>query len=475
LRFAATKTFVPLPVLSAPRRWKVARPIHERRVTDDCVLLIHPQSGCWVMVRPEAVEAVRAFLAACESGELDDLGGSGRFPLFDQLRDCGLIQEQLSAAGCQGGCSGSQGALNTLILKLVGYCDLACRYCYDYHAATYSRRLSNEVARRAIVDSLGRSGPLLQILFHGGEPLLAIDQIRSLVPFAQEAARAAGRTVKFTVQTNGRHFLPETIDFLLENRVAIGVSLDGPPEINDRNRVDHAGRGHFAEIETALRSDPRLQAAVGVLTTVTRTNATRLLETAKYFRDLGIKRWDTTLFQPLGRATGASAQFAPPTDAIIRSYLVLFDAVEAGDFEGMAVLPVLRYVRNVLTTERRSMCLRDGCGAARDLVSISVDGTIQSCDCIGDPTLSLGRMDREGIGEALESPVAEAIRSRSTSALSPCRECDWRSFCGGTCLARSGLKQVDEQECQIALTVFPEIFRRLAQSDRLKRYARLFP
>jgi len=428
-----------------------------------------------MMVRPDSVETVRGFLAALESGDLIDVADLDRSPLFEQLRLCGLIKEQAPAAGCQGGCSGSQGALNTLILKLVGYCDLACRYCYDFHAPTYSRRLSDEVARRAIVDSLDRSGPSLRIIFHGGEPLMAMDQIRSLVPFAQDAARTAGRAVTFTVQTNGRHFSPETVNFLLENEFSIGVSLDGPPAINDRHRVDHAGRGHFAEIETALRSEPRLLAAVGVLTTVTRTNAHQLLETAKYFRDIGIKGWETTLFQPLGRATDASAQFTPPTDAIIRSYLALFDAVEGGDFDEMAVMPVLRYVRNVLTTERRSMCLRDACGAARDLVSISVDGTIQSCDCIGDPTLSLGRMDREGIAEALESPVAETIRSRSTSDLSPCRECDWRSFCGGTCLARSGLKQVDEQECQIALTLFPDIFRRLANSDRLQRYARLFP
>jgi uncharacterized protein len=190
-------------------------------------------------------------------------------------------------------------------------------------------------------------------------------------------------------------------------------------------------------------------------------------------RDLGVRLWDATLFQSLGRAAGTN-RFAPPTDVVIQSYRELFDAVEAGEFDRFVVLPVLRYLRNVLSTERRSMCLRDGCGAARNLVSISADGTIESCDCIGDPTLSLGHMDRDGINTALDGSVAESIRGRSTSTLSPCHECDWRNFCGGTCLARSGLQQIDEVECQIALTLFPEIFRRLATSDRLERYAELF-
>ena len=191
-------------------------------------------------------------------------------------------------------------------------------------------------------------------------------------------------------------------------------------------------------------------------------------------RSVGVRSWATTLFEPVGRAAGASSEFAPPTDAIIHSYLALMDAVEAGKFDDMAVFPVLRYVRNVLSNERRDMCLRDGCGAGRDLVSIRVDGGIESCDCVSDPNLSLGRMDREGIGAALDGTVADAIRARSTNSLSPCQGCDWRSFCGGTCLARSSLKLVDEQECQMALAIFPEIFRRLAESDRLERYAERF-
>jgi uncharacterized protein len=474
LRARRRESFGSLPVLGAPRRWKVVQPIHERRLTDDRVLLIHPQSGAWAMIRAEAAGPVRAFLHACESGALERASALDSSPLFEQLRSCGLIREEFPAAGCQGAGCASQDRLNTLILKLVGYCDLACRYCYDYRSATYSRRIPDDVARQAIVDSLRRSGPVLNIIFHGGEPLLAFDQIGSLVPFAKSAAQQAGRKVQFAIQTNGRHFSPETVDFLLSEKFSIGVSLDGPPELNDLHRVDHGGRGRSTEIETALRSDPRLIETVGILTTVTRTNAHRLLETARYVRDLGIKRWDTTLFQPLGRAAGAGADFAPPTEAIIDSYLALMDSVEAGEFDTMAVSPILHYVRNVLSTERRRMCLRDGCGAGRDLVSISADGTIQACDCIGDPALSLGNMASQSIEGALESSLADTIRARSTSSLSPCVDCDWRSFCGGTCLARSGLNQIDEQECQMSLAIFPEIFRRLAQSDRLERYAQLF-
>ena len=140
----------------------------------------------------------------------------------------------------------------------------------------------------------------------------------------------------------------------------------------------------------------------------------------------------------------------------------------------MSIGPVLRYVRNVLSDERRSMCLCDGCGAAAELVVVNVDGTIQACDSIGDASLNLGKIDSMTVDRALDVPVAQRIRGRCSDVLSPCQTCDWRHFCGGTCLARGGLDTVDHQECEIALAIFPEIFRRLAISNRLRRYVERF-
>jgi len=153
----------------------------------------------------------------------------------------------------------------------------------------------------------------------------------------------------------------------------------------------------------------------------------------------------------------------------------LLDAVEQGEFDRFEVRPVLRYLRNVLTYRRQHMCLRDGCGAAADLVSIRVDGTIEACDCIKDPELELGSLATMDINEALDTAAARSIRGRTTETLLPCRSCDWRVMCGGTCQAKASVTTIDEQQCRLAMALFPEIFRRLALSDRLLRYARLFP
>jgi uncharacterized protein len=168
-----------------------------------------------------------------------------------------------------------------LILKLVGYCNLACRYCYDYNQATFRQRMPAAIAEAAIAQALARAPGGLTILFHGGEPLLEFDLIRRLVAFARREAAQAGRQVVFGIQTNGTQFTSEIVDFLLAEDFAVGVSLDGPEDVNDSLRVDHAGRGQQGRIERALRDYPELTSRLGILTTVTSRNVDDLLGVAR--------------------------------------------------------------------------------------------------------------------------------------------------------------------------------------------------
>lgn len=438
-------------------------------------LLLHPPSGSWAIIPTDRRPSFHALQAAAESGELDRTQPDDAHPLLKELVRTGLLMRDGFTSWRPSDLDRSRQPVSMLILKMVGFCNLACAYCYDYNAVVYRRRMEMETAEQAVSQALERAHGGLNVLFHGGEPLLAFDAIRALVQHARSVAGVLGRTVHFSVQTNGTQFTDEVVEFLVSENFSVGVSLDGPPAINDRLRVDHAGRGHFQAISEALREYPELRERVGVLTTVTRHNVRHLTEIAEYVMGLGVRAWDTTLFQPAGRGEGKSDDFAPDTDDVVAAYLALLDGVEEGRFEGLAVRPVLHFLGNVLSLTHGNMCMRGGgCGAARDLVSVSVDGTIEGCDCIRNPALTLGSMETTSIAAALDGPVAQAIRARSEATLSPCASCDVRVFCGGSCLAKAGaLDVVDTQECRLSLAMFPAVFDKLARSDALERYARL--
>ncbi len=454
--------------------WHARKPLRLLKMELGNTLVLHPQTGAWTIVAPEGLGQVQAILRASDEGLLDDIPDVENRPLVKSLVSCGLLgRAPMPAFGVSD--VAKQRPLRLMILKIVGYCNLACRYCYDYDDATYHRTLDVQLGKRAIEEALACTTLSLSILFHGGEPLLAFDEIRVLTAFARQAARRAGKDVNFSVQTNGTCFTGEIVDFLVTEEFAIGISLDGPSHLNDLVRIDRRGRGCHAAVEASLERYPVLRRTAGVLTTVTSVNARELRRVAEYVRDLGIRSFNAALFLREGRAAGSSDGLSPSPEDLIAGYLDLLAGVESGAFDDIQIWPVLYYLRNVLTDARPNACLRNGgCGAARELVSVTVNGTVESCDCVRLPDLSLGSMADSTIGEALHGQVAGLIKSRSECSLPRCSACLYRAFCGGTCFARAGgLDKVNESECRLSRAVFGEIFKSLNRSSRLERYAQL--
>ena len=365
--------------------------------------------------------------------------------------------------------------VNTIILKVVGLCNIGCTYCYDFDDVRFKKKLDLETARQAIDGVWERSGEHLNVLFHGGEPMIAKALIFQLVPEIQQRAEACGKRVFYSIQTNGTLIDEEWCAFLSRYDFSVGVSLDGDERFNDTFRVTHRGEGTYQQIIERLKRHDLLS-KIGVLTTVTRANVDHLLEIALHFQDLGIELWDTTVFQAAGRGTDQEDVFAPPTASLVRSYETLLQAIEAGRFETLEVQCILSYIRNVLSYQRTNMCLRTSCGAGADLVSISADGAIEACDCITNPDLRLGVLHSAGaIAQALDSDTAKAVRSRHVDRLSPCQDCDWRVVCGGTCLAKAGtVDAVATSECAVSLALFPAIMESLSKTDTLVEYAKRF-
>jgi uncharacterized protein len=455
--------------------WRARKPVCAVKMEGGNTLALHPPTGAWAIVAADRFAELEAILRSLDERLLDDIPDVENWPVIQELMNCGLLQ-RCPRSNAGGGNTPRQRSLRLLILKTVGFCNLACRYCYDYDDATCRRKLDVELGKRAIEEALGCAKRSLSILFHGGEPLLAFDEIRVLTAFARATARKLGKDVNFSVQTNGTCFTDQIVDFLIGEEFAIGLSLDGPAELNDRVRVDRRGKGCHASVEASLKRYPILREKVGVLTTVTTTNARHLARVAGYVRDLGVRSFNAALFLKEGRGVGASDDLSPPAEDIIAGYVELLDGVESGQFDGIQIWPILYYLRNVLMTDvRLNACLRNGgCGAARELVSVSVNGTMESCDCVRIPELRLGSMSDSTIGEALSGKVADLIRSRSERSLRRCSLCVFGAFCGGTCFARAGaLNKVNESECRLSRVMFTEIFRRLNRSDRLERYAQV--
>jgi uncharacterized protein len=113
----------------------------------------------------------------------------------------------------------------------------------------------------------------IEVILHGGEPLLAgpgaiaslIDRLRAHLP---EECR-----LDLTVQTNGILLDEHFLRVFRRHGVRVGVSVDGGRVANDRHRRFPDGRGSFAHVRpvfAALAAEPDIYA--GVLCTVDLAN-----------------------------------------------------------------------------------------------------------------------------------------------------------------------------------------------------------
>jgi uncharacterized protein len=86
------------------------------------------------------------------------------------------------------------------------------------------------------------------IILHGGEPSLwPLKNFRKFVDKLQ-FIRSKGFNIKVSLQTNGLYIPNELLKICYQNNISMGVSVDGPKEINDNHRIDFAGKGSYDRI-----------------------------------------------------------------------------------------------------------------------------------------------------------------------------------------------------------------------------------
>jgi uncharacterized protein len=147
------------------------------------------------------------------------------------------------------------------ILKLHSRCNLSCDYCYIYEMADQTWRtlpgaMSLETLRQAArrIGEHARRHDLaaVQIIYHGGEPLLVGHRYLNAASEVLRSAMPAHTETRLSVQTNGVLIDEAMLRTLARHRVSVCVSVDGGKDANDRHRRYANGNGSFDQIARAL-------------------------------------------------------------------------------------------------------------------------------------------------------------------------------------------------------------------------------
>lgn len=140
-------------------------------------------------------------------------------------------------------------SIKLLTLQVTQQCNLRCHYC-PYSGSYYNRehndkKMNFETAKKVIDFYICHAYdmPVLQIGFYGGEPLLEYSLITKLMQYIE--SRAYGKKVEYRITTNGTLLTNEIIEFFIKKEVKLTISLDGPREYHNRNRLTVSDKGSF--------------------------------------------------------------------------------------------------------------------------------------------------------------------------------------------------------------------------------------
>src|SRR5262249_47136428 len=157
-------------------------------------------------------------------------------------------------------------------------CEHSCPYCQVSRQST-DRSLydmSEETAQRALNIALASPSSCIKIEFQGGEPLLNFGLIEKIVLAAKASAPRAGKKLDFVIASNLALLTDEHLAFCNTHNVLLSTSLDGPPDLHNRNRPRPGGNSHELAVKGIRRAQEVLgRDRVGALMTTTERSLDR--------------------------------------------------------------------------------------------------------------------------------------------------------------------------------------------------------
>lgn len=323
-----------------------------------------------------------------------------------------------------------------VVLQPTTFCNIDCQYCY-LPDRSKTKRMPVEVIRRIATEVLGTKlyDGEVTFLWHLGEPLSVPPEFYE-VAFAEIAriGLACHREHTHVFQTNATLMSESWIPLIKEHRVRIGVSLDGPAFIHDRQRVNRRGAGTHAAVLSGVRRLQKHGVPFGVIAVLTNFTLDYPEEFFNFYREHGINQVGFNIDEIEGVHTATSFN---GDEALARYKRFVARIIQLSDASGGAV----RF-REVWDNLRSIVSGSDPYNLANKplrILNFDVDGNF-STYC---PELVAAKSDRYGdfvmgnilqgsLDDLLANPVFQMVNREVEEGLALCeRTCPYWSHCGG--------------------------------------------
>jgi uncharacterized protein len=331
--------------------------------------------------------------------------------------------------------------LGFLVLMLTQRCNLSCAYCYA-RAGASGDDMTYDLASGSI-EKFTSPGQKMVVELAGGEPLLAFDVIEKLVE------RFAGQPgLHFALQTNGLLLDDEKLGFLVDHGVGLGLSLDGPPPVNDLTR------GAGEKTVRALRLLDVAGVGINLTVVLTKHNVEHLPQFLLFLAaHPSVRVVNLDALRSLGRAEQQDLAPTPAQiEAMVPDMLATLAFINDRRWPALKVREVEQFLKRRSDITPQAYCL--ACKAK--YAAVTPGGDVFPCS-------SLIHHEHYRAGETDSSPWSELQPLVRDWGLPPeCATCPARFYCRGGCPARRiAATGSAGQKCALECALRRAIYRRM--------------
>ena len=317
-------------------------------------------------------------------------------------------------------------------------CNLGCTYCYylgkdQLYPEKNAFKMPEHLLEKYIKQHIDASpDKVITFSWHGGEPtILGLDYYQKIVEIQRKHCPPE-KTIFNGIQTNGTLLDKEWCQFLAKENFAVGISIDGPPEIHNMHRLTKDKKPTYEETIRGYNLLKKHGVYTDILCVVNAVNVKEPSRLYHFFKQLGA---GYITFLPLvvyqsDKESKVSDISVPPREW--GNFLTtIFDEWVSNDI-GKVKIQIFEEALRTAFNQEHSLCIfRPTCG---DIPVLEHNGDFYSCDHYADPQHLIGNIRDTSLVELLEDPEQIAFgESKQKTLPRYCRECEVLFMCNGEC------------------------------------------
>lgn len=325
--------------------------------------------------------------------------------------------------------------VDLLIKPVSGLCNMRCKYCF-YNDVASCREvgsyglMSGKTQENLVKKALSTATKACTFGFQGGEPTMIglkfyVKQIELEKKYNKNRVHISN-----TIQTNGILMDEEWAKFLAENKFLVGLSLDGPEDINDALRIDNNGNGTYNRVMETVRLFDKYKVEYNILNVVTRPVAQNAKKVYKFYKDNNFRFLQFN--ECIDPFDNNQSEYSLQAEEYEKFLKAMFDEYYK-DFimnDYVSIRSFDNFVR-MMYGERAESC--GMCGRCSAYFLVEANGDVFPCDFYVLDRYLMGNLNSQSFDEIASSPNAKKFVDESVHVDEKCTTCEWQSLCHGGC------------------------------------------